>query len=80
MNGCFYWEGKKIKTRKNRRQEQLVQRHDGIAELYVYQIFRLFFKLYFVPIVCVPGSTEEKSRVGISVSIPTSYLWLVERK
>lgn len=79
MNGCFYWEGKKIKT-KNRRQEQLVQRHDGIAEPCVYQIFHLFFKLYLVPIVCVPVSMEEKSRVGISVSIPTSYLWLVQRK
>lgn len=50
----------KNKKKKVKRQEQLVHRHDGITELYVHQIFHLFFKFYLVFTVCVPGSMEEK--------------------
>lgn len=43
------------------RQEQLVQRRDGITGLYVHQIFHLFFKLYLVLTVCGSGSMEGKT-------------------
>lgn len=58
---------------KVKRQEQLVQRHDGVTEFHVHQIS--VFQICLVLTVCV----EEKT-VSISLCIPTFFLWLVWRK